>query len=61
MNNDKFEFKENMEVKLQLLEEGLHDSLLQHAIYAKMVKGIYNNFIEVGFTEEQALFLARNT
>ena len=57
MKDKNYTFVENTTAKLQVLEEGLEDTLLQHMIYAKMIKGLYDNYIEAGFSEEQAMYM----
>lgn len=45
--------------KLQIMEEELPNAIAQHFIIAKFRLGQFNNYIEAGFTEAQALYLIK--
>jgi len=52
-------FQEEL-VKNQVVREGLPTAIFHHKVIAEYKRGQYDNFIEQGFTEEQALFLVAN-
>ena len=54
MSDKEFKFVEDPMINFQLRMEEVNKAILRHKPYARYIKGLHENYIEAGFSEEMA-------